>query len=86
MTILYEDNDIIVKSTGHDYDFIATVENKTDKDINIVFCGEEYCDMFGIAVDANDWTGILADPEGYEELEQLQNGNFEITTEEVYDL
>ena len=39
--IIYEDDEITIETTGKDYDFIATVENKTNNTINIVFT-EEY--------------------------------------------
>lgn len=76
-TVMRDDEKIRVQTTGHDYDFIATVENKTEKTILIVFDDEsDYLPEF--RVKADDWAGLLANDEGYETLEALVNGRFHI--------
>lgn len=72
--VVFENSEILVKKTGRDYDFIATIENKTDKEIVINFDNEE---VEPIVV--NDWIGILADSNGRETLEELTNGKFTIS-------
>lgn len=76
-TVMRDNKKIRVQTTGHDYGFIATVENKTEKTILIVFDDEsDY--LLEFSVKANDWVGLLADDEGYETLEALANGRFHI--------
>ena len=80
MKTLYEDDDIRLCSTGRDYDFIATIENKNDypvivciddddehygEDIGIDKCGSEF-----------DWTGLLADDYSPWIVKQICEGNF----------
>lgn len=72
--VVFENSEILVKKTGRDYDFIATIENKTDKEIVINFDNEE---VEPIVV--NDWIGILADSNGRETLDELTNGKFTIS-------
>lgn len=55
--VIYDKNGIKVTETGRDYDFIATVENDTDK--------EYYIDELELSVPAHDWVGLLADEDGY---------------------
>jgi len=59
--------------TGRNYDFIATVENVTDK--IIVIAGDEF-ERF--TVEPGEWVGILADAEGYATLAALEAGSYEI--------
>lgn len=73
MIMIFENEQIKVKETGRDYDFIATVENKTDHEITIIF--NDDC-IEPIVVD--DWIGILADSNGYETIEAFRNGEFSI--------
>lgn len=71
--IIYEDDEIIVKSTGRDYDFIATIENKTTDVVIVVFEGEyDYLPD----IEIYDWVGILASDDGYDELDAIKTGNF----------
>lgn len=80
-TVMRDDEKIRVQTTGHDYDFIATVENKTEKTILIVFDDEsDYLPEFSVKADdkADDWVGLLANDEGYETLEAFVNGRFHI--------
>ena len=79
-TVMRDDEKIRVQTTGHDYDFIATVENKTENAILIIFDDEsEYLPV--LSVNAGDWIGLLANDEGYETLEALANGRFHIEME-----
>lgn len=43
METLFENNDFILKSTGHDYDFVGIIETKTEEPLTFFF-GEELCD------------------------------------------
>ena len=71
-TIIFEDKDICIKKTNKNYDFIATIQNKSNRDLYIDFTNEkmEYNDDT-IIVQAQDWIGILADEKGYEFLQKL---------------
>lgn len=74
--IYYEDQYIIVRPTGRDYDFIATIESKVDYPIHIEFVHPEYGEgaVSPCYLDANDWVGLLADDEGYLTLEAIEDG------------
>lgn len=37
MTTLFENEDFILKSTGHDYDFVGIIETKTSKPLTFFF-------------------------------------------------
>ena len=69
MTKVY--NEITVKTTGRNYDFIGTVENNLNKAINICFNDDEI-----ITIAPGDWCGLLATDEDAEQLNKLLNGNF----------
>lgn len=71
--IIFEDAQIVIKTTGKNYDFIATIENKTNKEICIIFANDEIDPIV-----VNDWVGILADNNGYQSLAALQNSEFEV--------
>lgn len=76
MKTIFENELIKVSKTRSDYDFIAVVENNTDKDIQIIFDNElEFCNL---SVDANDWVGILANKDGYTSLEELEAERFTV--------
>ena len=65
MKTIFENELIRVESTGRDYDFIATVENKTDKKIRVHYKDMDLLDTYDtIDVEPNDWVGLLADEEG----------------------
>ena len=65
MKTIFENELICVESTGRDYDFIATVENKTDKKIRVHYKDMDLLDTYDtIDVEPNDWVGLLADEEG----------------------
>ena len=67
--IIYEDNNVKVETTGQDYDFIATIQNKTDSELCCFIGNNE--DMICL-LKSNDWVGILANDEGYRELQLIK--------------
>ena len=71
--IMYEDEKVIIKTTGRDYDFLATIENKTDFAVSVTVDENST-----IRVDASDWIGILADEEGQHFMEQVQSNNITV--------
>lgn len=56
MTTIFENNDIILKSTGHDYDFVGIIETKTEEPLTFFF-SEELCD----SDEESDWDDICID-------------------------
>lgn len=90
MDIVYEDEELLVKSTGQDYDFIATLEiNKTEyirsnEDLMVVFTGD-YDYLEPIQVPQDDWVGLLADEEGYQKLEAIKKQKFYTIWETDYE-
>ena len=65
MKTIFENELIRVELTGRDYDFIATVENKTDKKIRVHYKDMDIFDTYDtIDVEPSDWVGLLADEEG----------------------
>lgn len=78
MKIIYEDEEIVVKQSENDFDFIATIENKTEEIVAIIAddeLDEETCfEAFDIA--PFDWVGILADEEGRRTLRAIRLGKF----------
>lgn len=78
-TTLVENDFIRVRTTGHDYAFVATVQNMTDDPLYIKFTGEaEWLSPCTL----KNWFGLLADTEGYSVLEALVNGRYELVSEE----
>lgn len=73
---------VIVKETGHDYDFIATIENDTDKTLKIFVSDLEQWYEEPLTVKPHDWIGLLADAEGYGLLEGIKAGDFKAVLEE----
>lgn len=78
MKTIFEDNDICVSETGHDFDFIGLVENKTSDKMIVAFC--ELDERLEIA--PNKWIGLLADASGRFMLEQFKTNNFIIYLED----
>jgi len=65
--IVFENDAVRVTITGNDYDFIGSVENKTDEPIAITPSSPAADDdkMFTpFIVPANDWIGIMSDDDG----------------------
>ena len=84
MDVIYEDDKLIVKSTGHDYDFIATMEVNPDVDeffnhlgekLFVIFTGD-YEDLERCEIRTDHGGGILADEEGWRTLEAIEAGAF----------
>lgn len=74
--IVYEDDKIKVTETGKDYDFIATIENKTSQTVYIV--PENLEEFYILPI---DWVGLLADEEGRATLEAIRKNKFIISFE-----
>ena len=89
MNVIYESEELLVKSTGHDYDFIATLEindsefSRDDMDLVVVFT-DEYKDLDAIQIPQGDWVGLLADEEGYRTLKAIRKHKFYTMWEDVY--
>lgn len=57
---IYENDKIKVTTTGQDYDFIATIENKTNDKIIIKCVDDTYCiEDDEIEIAAADWVGLM---------------------------
>ena len=83
MTTIFENDLIKVSTTGHDYDFIAVVENKTNEQICIHYDEPGYNDNYDpILVAPNDWIGLLADDEGRDWLKAIENNQIYIVTDD----
>ena len=81
MTTIFENDLIKVSTTGHDYDFIAIIDNKTDGQICIHYDKPGYNDNYDpILVAPNDWIGLLADDEGRDWLKAIEHNQIYITT------
>ncbi len=80
MTI-FENELIKVDTTGRDYDFIATIENKTDGQICVHYdkpcCDDNYNP---ILIAPKDWVGLLADEEGRDWIKAIENNQISVTT------
>ena len=78
MKIIYEDKNIVVRETGRDFDFIATVENKTDEIIAILPDDNSDDETLFEAFDIQplDWVGLLADEEGRSTLRAIKENKF----------
>lgn len=72
MEIIYENDIIEIIDLKKDYDFIATIRNKTDETMTIDFFDTDE----SIKIAPNDWVGLLADDEGRTLLEQFRYCNF----------
>lgn len=81
MTTIFENDLIKVSTTGHDYDFIAIIENKTDKRICVHYDEPGYNDNYDpILIAPNDWVGLLADDEGRDWLKAIENNQIYVVT------
>ncbi len=78
MKTIYEDKNIIVREAGRDFDFIATVENKTDEIIAILpDDNSDYETLFeAFDIQPLDWVGLLADEEGRSTLRAIKENKF----------
>ena len=75
MKTVFENDVIKVSRTRRDYDFIAVVENKTNKEVKIIFDDDEM-EYQNFSIGANDWVGLLANDEGYSSLKELEAERF----------
>ena len=83
MTTIFENDLIKVSATGHDYDFIAVVENKTNEQICVHYDEPGYNDNYDpILIAPNDWIGLLADDEGRDWLKAIENNQIYILTDD----
>lgn len=73
--------EVDIKMTGHDYDFIATIENNTDKKLKLYIDDLEGWYSEPIEVAPNDWVGFLADEEGRFQVDSIMNGDFKAVLE-----
>lgn len=81
MTTIFENDLIKVSFTGHDYDFIAVVENKTGKQICVHYNEPDYNDNYNpILIAPNNWIGLLADEEGRDWVKVIKNNQVYIVT------
>ena len=71
--LVYNDENIIVRTTGHDYDFIAVVEAKIDDDVAIRLWHPTLGELAPLYIE-DEWIGIIADEQGYAELEAFEHG------------
>ena len=59
----HKTKDIVVETTGHDYDFAAYVQNLNDRPITIHFLGDEFDDSDNICLEEKDgeysWAGFF---------------------------
>ena len=79
MKTIFENEFIRVESTGKDYDFIATIENKTDKNIRLRYNPMDFDVIYDtIDIEPNDWVGLLADKEGYDLVRKLELGQVDV--------
>lgn len=69
------------KKTGRDYDFVATVENNTDKTLKLFIDDLEGWYSDPILVAAHDWVGFLADDYGRSQADHIMNGDFKVVLE-----
>ena len=81
MTTIFENDLIKVSMTGHDYDFIAVIDNKTDGQICVHYDEPGYNDNYDpILIAPNDWVGLLANDEGYDWVKAIENNQIYIVT------
>ena len=85
MTTIFENDLIKVSTTGHDYDFIAVILNKTSNKICVHYDEPGYNDNYDpILIQPNDWIGLLADDEGRDWVKAIENNQiYVVTNEEV---
>lgn len=73
MKPIFENEFIRVESTGQNYDFIATIENKTDKNIRLRYNPMDFSVIYDtIDIEPNDWIGLPADKEGYDLVREFE--------------
>lgn len=73
--------EVEIKETEHNYDFIAYVENNTNKTLKLYIDDLEGWYSEPIVVSANDWIGFLANDEDKSQVESIMNGDFKVILE-----
>lgn len=83
MTI-FENALIEVNTTEHDYDFIATIRNKTNNPICIHYDESGYDDNYDpILIKPNDWIGLLANDEGRDWIKAIEDNQIYVIYDEA---
>lgn len=80
METLFENEDFILKSTGHNYDFVGIIETKTDEPLTFFF--DEEVDKNGDVIEDKTeflevWDGLKEyedNDDGYDEAEEISFG------------
>ena len=75
MKAIFENDIVKVSETGRDYDFVAVVENKIDRKIQLIF-DVEGLEPETMTIDGNDWCGVVANYGGRLVVEELKSGRF----------
>lgn len=79
MKTIFENEFIRVESTGKNYDFIATIENKTDKNIRLRYNPMDFDVIYDtIDIEPKDCVLILADKEGRDLVRKFELGQVEV--------
>lgn len=73
--------EVNINSTGHDYDFIATIWNNSDKPLKLFIDDLEGWYSEPIVVPAHDWIGFLANDEDRFQVDSIMNGDFKAVYE-----
>lgn len=73
--------EVEIKETGNEYDFIAYIENNTDKTLKLYIDDLEGWYSNTIIVPANDWIGFLQNDEERFLVESIMNGDFKAVLE-----
>lgn len=81
MKTIFENEFIKVSETGRDYDFVAVIENKTDKPITMVMdkeIADENCIIDQFNIPSNDWIGLTNWEFDGNTKQALEQGDYEI--------
>lgn len=84
--LAYEDELCNIVATGHDWDFLFYIENKTDKNIIVKFNNDSEKDIYEeectYRIKANNWIGFFMSDNGINLLENSILGKLETEKEE----
>lgn len=81
MTTIFKNDFIEVSTTGHDYDFIAVIENKTNQKICVHYDKPGFNDIYDpTLIQPNSWVGIEANDEGYDWIEAIRHNQIYVAT------
>ena len=79
--VIYQSEELIVKTTGRDYDFIATMEvadgefSRDYEALKVTFT-DDYEYLEPIIIQPSDWIGIEANESGYNTIQAIKDGKF----------